>query len=52
MSQSLAIRPILIFFEPEARFAKYLTTLLRLSYDNDKVTIDLRRTIIAKINVR
>ena len=52
MSQSLAIRPILIFFEPGARFAKYLTTLLRLSYDNDKVTIDLRRTIIAKMNVR
>ena len=24
------------------RFAKYLTTLLRLSYDNAKVTIDLR----------
>jgi len=29
---------------PGARFTKYLTTLLRLSYDNAKVTIDLRRT--------
>jgi len=27
-----------------ARFTKYLTTILRLSYDNAKVTIDLRRT--------
>jgi len=27
-----------------ARFTKYLTTVLRLSYDNAKVTIDLRRT--------
>jgi len=27
-----------------ARFTKYLTTFLRLSYDNAKVTIDLRRT--------
>ena len=26
------------------RFTKYLTTILRLSYDNAKVTIDLRRT--------
>jgi len=26
-----------------ARFTKYLTTILRLSYDNVKVTIDLRR---------
>ena len=25
-----------------ARFTKYLTTVLRLSYDNAKVTIDLR----------
>jgi len=25
-----------------ARFTKYLTTILRLSYDNAKVTIDLR----------
>ena len=33
-------------FETEnsgARFTKYLTTILRLSYDNAKVTIDLRR---------
>ena len=29
---------------PGARFTKYLTTVLRLSYDNAKVTIDLRRT--------
>jgi len=28
---------------PGARFAKYLTTALRLSYDNAKVTIDLRQ---------
>ena len=27
-----------------ARFTKYLTTILRFSYDNAKVTIDLRRT--------
>jgi len=27
-----------------ARFTKYLTTILRLSYDNTKVTIDLRQT--------
>jgi len=27
-----------------ARFTKYLTTILRLSYDNAVVTIDLRRT--------
>jgi len=29
---------------PGAQFTKYLTTILRLSYDNAKVTIDLRRT--------
>jgi len=29
---------------PGARFTKYLTTILRLSYDNAKVTIDLRQT--------
>ena len=29
---------------PEARFTKYLTTILRLSYNNAKVTIDLQRT--------
>jgi len=29
---------------PGVRFTKYLTTILRLSYDNAKVTIDLRRT--------
>jgi len=29
---------------PGARFTKYLTTILRLSYDNAKVTIDLRWT--------
>ena len=31
-------------YETGARFTKYLTTILRLSYDNAKVTIDLRRT--------
>jgi len=31
-------------FSPGARFTKYLTTILRLSYDNAEVTIDLRRT--------
>jgi len=30
--------------KPGARFTKYLTTILRLSYDDAKVTIDLRRT--------
>ena len=29
---------------PGARFTKYLTTILRVSYDNAKVTINLRRT--------
>ena len=29
---------------PAARFTKYLKTILRLSYDNAKVTIDLRWT--------
>ena len=29
--------------EPAARFTKYLTTILRLYYDNAKVTIDLRQ---------
>ena len=27
---------------PGARFTKYLTTILRLSYDNERLTIDLR----------
>ena len=31
-------------YNPGARFTKHLTTVLRLSYDNAKVTIDLRRT--------
>jgi len=31
-----------------ARFTKYLTTILRLSYDNVKVTIDLRRRLTCK----
>ena len=30
--------------ESGARFTKYLMTILRLSYDNAEVTIDLRRT--------
>jgi len=29
-------------YESWARFTKYLPTILRLSYDNAKVTIDLR----------
>jgi len=29
---------------PGTPFTKYLTTILRLSYDNAKVMIDLRRT--------
>ena len=33
-----------IYTRSGARFTKYLTTILRLSYDNGKVTIDLRRT--------
>ena len=33
-----------------ARFTKYLTTFLRLSYDNAKVVIDLRRTLIYQKN--
>jgi len=31
-------------YQAGAQFTKYLTTILRLSYDNAKVTIDLRRT--------
>ena len=31
-------------YMPGARFTKYLTTILRLSYDNAEVTFDLRRT--------
>ena len=39
--------------KPEARFTKYLTTILRLSYDtgNAKVTIDLRRTSHSQKNI-
>jgi len=39
-------RPIvsLLSYYSGARFTKYLTTILRLSYDNAKVTINLRRT--------
>jgi len=29
-----------------ARFATYLTTVLRISYDNAEVTVDLRRSSI------
>jgi len=32
------------YLEPAARFTKYLTTIVRLSYDNAEDTIDLRRT--------
>ena len=35
---------LLYFAAALDRFTKYLTTILRLSYDNAKVTIDLRRT--------
>jgi len=45
----LCLRPYLCIgwssvAESGARFTKYLTTILRFSYDNAKVTIDLRRT--------
>ena len=30
--------------QPAARFTKYLKTILRLSYDNAEVTINLRST--------
>ena len=33
-----------VYHTPGARFTKYLTAILRLSYDNAEVTIDLRRT--------
>jgi len=35
-----------------ARLTKYLTTILRLSYDNAKVTIDLRRTSSLRYAIR
>ena len=35
---------IAVFNRPGARFTKYLTTILRLSYDNAEVTINLRST--------
>jgi len=43
-----SIRPNLVYIRPLSayslvRFTKYLTTTLRLSYDNAKVTIDSRR---------
>jgi len=38
------VRTALIDKRNGARFTKYLKTILRLSYDNAKVTIDLRRT--------
>ena len=31
-----------------ARFTKYLTTILRLSYDNARLTINLRRRLLCK----
>jgi len=34
----------LLVARPGARFTKYVTTILRLPYDNAKVTIDLQRT--------
>jgi len=45
---AVAAAVIIIFrsvaYRPGARFANYLATILRLSRDNAKVTIDLRRT--------
>ena len=35
---------LLVYLNNGAQFTKYLTTILRLSYDNAKVTIDLRQT--------
>jgi len=35
----------------EARFTKYLTTILRQSYDNAKVTINLRRTSNSELSM-
>jgi len=39
-----SLSPYVLPRRPEDRFTKYLTTVLRLSYDTAKITIDLRRT--------
>ena len=36
------LRHCRLMYTQGARFTKYLTTILRLSYDNAKVTIDLQ----------
>ena len=41
---SLSTMPFNRSFISGARFTDYLTTILRLSYDNSKVTVDLRQT--------
>jgi len=43
---SLCFVTVSTFYLPRAgaRFTKYLTTILRLSYDNAKVMVNLRRT--------
>jgi len=41
---SYFLLPLNLARKSGARFTKYLTTILRLSYDNAKVTIDLRRS--------
>ena len=43
---SLCFVTVCTFYLPRAgaRFTKYLTTILRLSYDNAKVMVNLRRT--------
>jgi len=43
-SPNFIIRIFGVRWSSGARFTKYLTTALRLSYDNVKVTIDLQRT--------
>jgi len=40
------------WIRPGARFTKYLTTILRLSYDNAKVTMDLLRMSNLQNNLR
>jgi len=44
MEQNYVAVTLCIKQTPGARFTKYLTTILRLSYDNATVTINLRRT--------
>ena len=44
MPKSVPIRTAVVDTILGPDLQKYLTTILRLSYDNAKVTIDLRRT--------